>query len=70
MESNSIYFVDFLHIYLKKCGLNSMVHGSERGTNNTREVCAQIQALFYLANTTMDTPMAILFDSQYAAHAT
>ena len=37
---------------------------------NTREVCAQIQALFYLANTTADTPAAILFDSQYAAQAT
>ena len=44
--------------------------GSERGTNNTGEVCAQIQALFYLANTTVDTPAAILFDSQYAAQAT
>jgi ribonuclease HI len=44
--------------------------GSERSTNNTGEVCAQIQALFYIANTTVDTPAAILFDSQYAAQAT
>ena len=44
--------------------------GSERGTNNTGEVCAVIQALLYLAHSDNPAPAAILFDSQYAARAT